>query len=149
MKVRASNSKKGRNIAMEKITLVFFSGTGGSAMIAEEFARTWNNSGILTEQLSISLKDLKNQKPFSPQSTNLLLLLFPVYALDACEPVHHWLKTIPNGGNLLTAVISVSGGGETWPNTACRMTAIKELEKKAILFFMKICWSCRQTVFPP
>ena len=120
---------------MKKISIVFFSGTGGTALIAEQFARNWNDSGILTEQMSISLKDLKNQKIFSPKDTDLLLLLFPVYALDACEPVHHWLKTIPQGNALPTAVISVSGGGEKWPNSSCRVTSIKKLEGKGYSVF--------------
>jgi hypothetical protein len=46
--------------------------------------------------------------------------------------VYEWIDSLPENKNspVPAAVISVSGGGEITPNTACRVSSIRKLEKK-------------------
>jgi ferredoxin len=50
--------------------------------------------------------------------------------MDAPQPVYEWIATLPDGNGLPVAVIAVSGGGEVWPITSCRVRCIKALERK-------------------
>jgi ferredoxin len=58
-----------------------------------------------------------------------VILIYAVHAMDAPAPVYEWIASMPQGAGLPAAVISVSGGGEVWPNTSCRVAAIRALEK--------------------
>lgn len=117
---------------VKKVQIVYFSGTGGTARVASSIEKSLNEKGI--EVLKASLDIVGNEyhdKPTIYSSIDMLILLFAVHAFDAPGPVYDWIKGIPEGNRLPVAIISVSGGGEVWPNTACRMGCIKLLEKKA------------------
>jgi ferredoxin len=58
------------------------------------------------------------------------MVLFPVYAFDAPEPIYQWIKKLPKGNNRKVAIISVSGGGDIWPNSACSLGVIKRFKRK-------------------
>ena len=45
-------------------------------------------------------------------------------------PVYKWLETLKKVNRVTAVVVSVSAGGEVTPNTACRVSTIKRLEKK-------------------
>lgn len=116
---------------VKKIQIVYFSGTGGTARVVSSIEKSLEEKGV--EVLKVSLGMEANEcrdKSAIDNSIGLLILIFPVYALDAPEPVYDWVKGIPEGNKLPVAVISVSGGGEVWPNTACRAGCIKLFEKK-------------------
>ena len=55
---------------------------------------------------------------------------FPVYAADAPGTVTRWLATLPKRIHGTAVVVSVSGGGEVSPNTACRVRSIRRLTHK-------------------
>ncbi len=62
---------------------------------------------------------------------DLNILIYPVYAMDAPKPVSDWIESLDSSvpaGKI--AVISVSGGGEMWPNKGCRNGCCKALESK-------------------
>jgi ferredoxin len=61
---------------------------------------------------------------------DMLILLFPVHAFNAPEAVYKWIDKLEASDKTTVAVISVSGGGEISPNTACRLGAIERLENK-------------------
>lgn len=109
----------------EKVRLVYYSGTGGTRIVAESFARQLRAQGS-----EVTLQRLKAGEPEAEGNFDLLLVLYAVYALNAPEPVYAWLKKLPRHQGKPAAVISVSGGGEMSPNTACRYKAIKLLEDK-------------------
>jgi len=64
-----------------------------------------------------------------------LILLYPLHAFNAPEPVEEWIQSIGNQEGTPAAVISVSGGGDMIPNTASRVRVIKMLRKKGFDVF--------------
>jgi len=65
-----------------------------------------------------------------PADADMLVLFFPVHAFNAPKPIDEWIASAANGEDRPAAVISVSGGGEISPNTACRVEVIKKLKGK-------------------
>lgn len=104
--------------------LVYFTGTGGTARVADAFERSFQNQSITVQRTE--LKGAVEPINFD----GLLVLVFPVYAFNAPKPITEWLKKIPQVIGKPAVVISVSGGGEISPNTACRVNTIRTLEKK-------------------
>ena len=109
---------------IKSANLVYFTGTGGTARVADAFERSFVKRLITVQRTE--LKGMAAPVAFG----DLLVLLFPVYAFNAPKPIAEWLKKIQPGEGHPVVVISVSGGGEISPNTACRMATIRHLEKK-------------------
>lgn len=116
-----------------KALVVHFSGTGGTKHAAAAIADALKVRGCWVVQHSLDAKELAKYKADYPQlieSIEYLFILYAVHAMDAPTPVYEWIEGLPQGKGLKTVVISVSGGGELWPNTSCRVHCIKALEKK-------------------
>lgn len=102
-------------------------------MIARGFARFFEDHSRKVRLLSLDVKKRREHAAeFASLSENAgtIVVLFPVYGMNAALPVYDWLKTVPAGKGNRVAVVSVSGGGEMWPNTACRWRTMRLLEKK-------------------
>lgn len=112
------------DVAKNKIRMVYYSGTGGTRIVAECMASQLQQRGF-----ELKMQRLKVGEPEATGAYDLLVLLYPVYAFNAPEPVYDWIKKLPQQVGMPAVVISVSGGGEMSPNTACRGKAIKMLEK--------------------
>jgi ferredoxin/flavodoxin len=113
---------------MDSILIAYHTGTGGTRMAAESMARQ-----LEEKNMNVAVKRLMSGRLRGPDMEgdfDLLLLLYPVYAFRAPEPVLAWLENLPVCKDKPAAVISVSGGGEMIPNTACRVKVIKILEGK-------------------
>ncbi len=110
---------------LKKINIAFFSGTGCTKMSAELLADFLKKNALTVNVEEICRKNLPENKEY-----DLFILMFPVHAFNAPRPVVRWIKNIRPGKKSSAAVISVSGGGEVFPNRACRLTAIRELSKK-------------------
>jgi ferredoxin len=112
--------------APQKIRIVFFSGTGGTRLAAEKLAAhlTERSAAVCLQELGIGVQ------PDTDIKEDLLVVMYPVYAMRAPVPVYGYIKNHEPVRGLQAAVISVSGGGEMTPNKACRRRAIKLLEKK-------------------
>lgn len=106
------------------VNLVYFSGTGGTARVADAFEKALLNRSITVQRAEIKGKI----QPVVPG--DFLVLLFPVYAFNAPKPIEEWIEQAPLGYGKPVVVISVSGGGEISPNTACRVATIRRLERK-------------------
>jgi len=113
-------------------SVIYFSGTGGTTRVAKVI-----ESSLLNRNYQVNLIPI-DQSASAVHSTNELeilktcstaILVFAVHAFDAPEPVYQWISQIMCN-NLSTAVISVSGGGEVWPNIGCREDVIKLLESR-------------------
>jgi ferredoxin/flavodoxin len=110
---------------VNKIKLVFFSGTGSTARVAAAFEK------VLSEQgKSVVVHEINRRNIAAENYEDMLLVIYSVHACNAPEPVYEYIKAIPEVKQKPAVVISVSGGGEVTPNTACRMHCIKRLEKK-------------------
>lgn len=120
----------------DKIQIVYFSGTGGTARVAACLAQAFATRGSAVVSLSLECRRNGDPPPAAiGSSVNLLVLLYPVYAFGAPTPIHDWLARLPEGNGLRCAVLSVSGGGEIWPNTASRVSCIRRLEKRGYAVF--------------
>ncbi|RCX13840.1 hypothetical protein DFR58_11676 [Anaerobacterium chartisolvens] len=106
------------------VKIVYFSGTGGTARaancIAEAFKRY--GAGVVSYQLG--------REAIPEAGEDMLVVLYAVHACNAPEPVYKWLDALEHTARTPAAVISVSGGGEITPNTACRASSISRLVKK-------------------
>ena len=114
----------------KRIDIVYYSGTGSTRQVAECFEEICRQRGCDVETFR-----LFQNKEVRLREDSILLLIFAVHACNAPEPVYHFLDGLPAGKNTAAAVISVSGGGEVSPNTACRVSSIKRLEKKGFQVF--------------
>lgn len=108
----------------KSVNLVYFTGTGGTARVADAFERSFMNRSITVQRTE--LKGVTDPVV----DGDMLVLLFPVYAFNAPKPIGEWLKKISPAKGRPAVVVSVSGGGEISPNTACRTATIRHLEKK-------------------
>jgi len=107
-----------------RFEIAYYTGTGGSALVAGCFEKILNEAGCNGETHLVSVQ------PENPIKHDILFLIFPVHASNAPEAVYRWLEQIPTVNQMLAVVISVSGGGEIIPNTASRVSSIKRLERK-------------------
>jgi ferredoxin/flavodoxin len=104
--------------------IVYFSGTGGTARVAVQLSQALQSRGV-----TITMTEL-NHQPSPAAKADLLVMLYPVYASNAPVTVAEWIAAAPEGNGAKAAVLSVSGAGEVFPNTACRLSTIRALAKK-------------------
>ena len=110
---------------IRRVHIVYFSGTGGTARYAGHFADAFAARGR-----DVTLTALENNAPYAAVPADLLVLLYPVYAANAPAPIDEWIAQAPLGNGMPAAVLSVSGGGEVSPNTACRCATNRALTRK-------------------
>ena len=122
-----------------RIDIVYYSGTGGTKQVAECLADTCRR-----QDYDVVTSRLFQGKEVRLREDSILLVLYAVHACNAPEPVYHFIDSLPIAQNNPAAVISVSGGGEVIPNTACRLNCIKRLEKKGYPVFYE-----KMLVMPP
>lgn len=129
--------------AVKRVGIVFFSGTGGTKRSAAALAKEAESRGIAVRLYDLGVFYRGGKSFVLPFSIDLLLLLFPVYAFGAPSPVLHWLEQLPPMANK-AVVVSVSGGGEIWPNLGCRNHCCRILEEKGyqIIYDTMICMPC-------
>lgn len=118
------------------VRIIYFSGTGGTKKIAEAFEKELNDReiSVTVKNLGASIQEKTGASAeFETGEAELSLLIYPVYAMDAPKPVYDWIESLDSmesAGKF--AIISVSGGGEMWPNKGCRNSCCKELERRGI-----------------
>lgn len=110
----------------KNVHIVCFSGTGGARRVAEAFARNLSGRGI---EAALTALDRPGAGLEARAKPDLLLLVYAVHAFDAPEPVHRWLENASLEG-VRAAVVSVSGGGEHWPNSCCRGAVCKAFARR-------------------
>jgi ferredoxin len=110
----------------KKVKVAYFSGTGSTALVADTLEKELIGRGLSVTKLEITAGNLP-----SDDKEDLLILLFAVHAFNAPGIVYEWIGSLSyNNRPVPAALISVSGGGEMTPNTACRVSSIHKLEKK-------------------
>lgn len=109
----------------KKINIIYYSGTGGTERVANTFEASFIRMGY-----EVNIRPLVDNPRFNLEEDVSLLLLYPVYASNAPKFVCKWIDSLDVVNNAHAFIVSVSAGGEIIPNTACRVGAIKGLEKK-------------------
>ncbi len=111
--------------SVKKVHIVYFSGTGSTAHAA----------GVLRQELEDNKVEVRISEIFQNNMPELsqgevLVLMYPVYASDAPKPVFKWISGLKKENEGACYIVSVSGGGEVSPNTACRINASRKLKGK-------------------
>ncbi len=114
----------------QSIRLVHFSGTGGTRRVAERLAQALEARGRAVESIALRAGATPGQGVPA-----LLVLVWPVYAFNAPAPLRRWVAALPPGEGCAAAVLSVSGGGEASPNTACRQETVALLTARGYRVF--------------
>ena len=116
---------------IKSVKIVYFSGTGGTTRAAACFDASFRKRGVKTNNLELTMSAVNRDYLASDNlKEDLLVLLYPVHAFNAPEPIYKWIDEKADNQTIRAVVISVSGGGEITPNKACRLACIKRLEKK-------------------
>jgi ferredoxin/flavodoxin len=105
--------------------VVYFSGTGGTARAADAM-----EAALVSRGVNVNKQEIHHNNVFTNGDEDLLVLLYAVHALNAPEPVYRWLESLTPVPGISAAVLAVSGGGEVFPNKACRVSSIKRLKNK-------------------
>lgn len=116
----------GDKSAIRTATLAYFSGTGGTEAIVRFVEEQLIKVGVKVTSVDIPFCTTQGNKIES----DLLIIFSPVYAFRLASIVELWTKNLQETQNTSAAVISVSGGGEISPNTACRAHCKRLLMKK-------------------
>ncbi|HWT73382.1 MAG TPA: EFR1 family ferrodoxin [Mobilitalea sp.] len=109
----------------KKVEIIYFSGTGSTRKVAEQFTASFTEKNI-----EAANHELNHRDSYTLKKTDMLVIIYPVYATNAPEPIYDFISKLPYELRCPAVVISVSGGGEVTPNKACRLHCINRLEKK-------------------
>lgn len=110
----------------EKIRIAWFSGTGGTKKAADTLDKSLRERGA-----DVVMQELRSDAlPDGVFSEDMLVIIYPVYAMNAPEPVYDYIRQHEQVHGTSAAVLSVSGGGELTPNKACRRRVVRLLEKR-------------------
>ena len=110
---------------MKNIRIDYYTGTGGSKLIARLLADKLKNDNNNVEVNRIFRDNISEVKQLE---NDYYILIFPVHSFCAPKPIYEWVEHL-SGNRCKTAVISVSGGGNVISNTACRCKTVKLLKK--------------------
>lgn len=117
---------------MENILVVYFSGTGGTEMIATALEQKLNEKGCSAKSFSLDLSKVKSLSDANDNIKDIdrIIVAYPVYSYDAPLPVHRWIDTLQQSDGTKASVLSISAGGEAFTNRTSRKHCIKSLESK-------------------
>lgn len=109
-----------------KITIAYFTGTGSTKKVAQTMFEEFKS-----QNTNCIMFDIAKKSALSIDPCDLLIILSPVHAFRLVVFTENWIKSLPPTLNSdKVAIISVSAGGESSPNTACRTKSKKLLSKK-------------------
>lgn len=112
---------------LKSVKIVYYSGTGCTKKVADSLEETFQKKEISVHKFSVT-----DQRVPNDITEDLLVVVYAVHALNAPEPVYRYIDRLLRVAGGQAAVISVSGGGEVIPNTACRVSTKKRLKRKGI-----------------
>jgi len=119
----------------QKVSVVYFSGTGGTKRVADAFVAALKQRLLEVMALPIDCSSQchhEDDEQARFEASDAMILVYAVHAFDAPQPVYRWIEGVSGNGRH-TAVISVSGGGDVWPNTGCRQRLIASLTEKGFV----------------
>lgn len=110
---------------IQDVLIACYSGTGCALLVAKTLAESFAQAGCSTHVRRLAASEPQDIPPH-----DLLVLVYAVHACNAPEPMQRWLDRAPQGAGRPAAVLSVSGGGEVSPNTACRQGCLRRLRRR-------------------
>lgn len=110
---------------IKSVRIVYYSGTGNTRKVARCFETCLKDKGIIVQTYSVTEAGASQAL-----EEDLLLVVYAVHALNAPGAVEKWIAGLPYSAGKRASVVSVSGGGEVCPNTACRRGCIRRLMNK-------------------
>ena len=110
---------------MKNIRIDYYTGTGGSKLVAELLAKE-----LKTNNINVEVNRIYRDKIIGIDEikADYYILIFSVHSFNAPQPVYEWVEHL-KGNCCKTALISVSGGGNVLSNTASRCKTVKFLKK--------------------
>jgi NAD-dependent dihydropyrimidine dehydrogenase PreA subunit/flavodoxin len=108
-----------------KLHIIYFSGSYGTKYASECLFSSFKNKGA-----DIKISEIFQADTIETDTDNVLIIMYPVHAGDAPHSVYKWISSLKRIQNKKAVIISVSGGGEISPNTACRFRVKGKLIKK-------------------
>jgi len=109
---------------MQNIRIDYYTGTGGSELVAKLLADKLRDNNLNVEVNRIYRDNINGLKTLE---IDYYILIFPVHSFNAPKPIYEWVEQL-RGNHCNTAVISVSGGGNVITNSACRCKTVKLLQ---------------------
>lgn len=107
-----------------KVAVRYFSGTGNTAWLADRFKESLEARGAAVSMGAIGL----DGDPCIVQESLTLVVLYPVYALDAPDTVKNFVRHLPPGMGRCAAV--VRSPGDPLFNGGATLPLRKELERR-------------------
>ncbi|MDR1016689.1 MAG: EFR1 family ferrodoxin [Coriobacteriales bacterium] len=108
-----------------KALIAYYTGTGGTGMVARELGRQLE--GL---RWQIRVERIKSEATMMVDGYDPIILLFPLHAENAPQGVYDWIDGLPLGEDRRVIVICTSGMGEMPGNRGGRWHAIRRLEGK-------------------
>lgn len=109
----------------KRLILAYFSGTGCTKAVCDCFEEQLLMLGIDCIKINIV-----TCKQIDDGEADILIIFSPVYAFRLASITEKWVKNLPRVKNKSSIIISVSGGWEISPNTACRVQCKRLLKRK-------------------
>ena len=109
----------------QNVDIAYFSGTGGTKLAALSLSDSLKDRSI-----NVNAIELNSKTSADNGKADMIIILFPVYAANAPQPIYDYIEKLPKAENIPAAVISVPGGGDVFPNKGCRIHTIKRLTDK-------------------
>ncbi len=91
---------------MSLVVIRYFSGTGNTAWLAARIGEALERRG---KRVSLANLALNEDSPHLPDETSLLILCYPVYALDAPPAMQGWARRLPDGQGRSVVVVRSPG----------------------------------------
>ena len=132
---------------MNSLNIVFFSGTGCTALCAETLKRSLEELGA-----TVSIDELREEGQWPLHiSAEMLVIMFPVHSFDAPLPIFEYLEKLEPAKGIPAAILAVSGGGEVVSNRACNLATRRGLEKKGypVVYEAMFVMPCNTMVATP
>ena len=109
---------------MKNIRIDYYTGTGGSELVAKLLTDKLKN-----EKINVVVNRIyrDNINKFEKLEIDYYVLIFPIHSFNAPKPIYEWIEHLA-GNYCKTSVISVSGGGNVISNSACRCKTVKLLK---------------------
>lgn len=106
-----------------KTAVVYYTGTGGTKLVASELHKALNTVGV-----DSSINQIHNNNEFSISGCRHVVIAYPVHAGRSPRAVEEWTANQDFTG-IKVSLIPVSGGGDIIPNTACRVPLRKIIRR--------------------